>query len=86
MTKVKSDQLVAKLTALAGANKARELKRNLTVDGRYKMTNEQVLMTIDAINDAINQKRKIKFQKVEYNVKKEQVLHHNGEVYTFSPY
>lgn len=38
MTKGKSDQLVAKLTALAGANKARELKRNLTVDGRYKIT------------------------------------------------
>ena len=86
MTKGKSDQLVAKLTALAGANKARELKRNLTVDGRYKMENEQILMTIDAINDAINQRRKIKFQKIEYNVKKEQVLHHGGETYTFSPY
>ena len=70
MTKGKSDQLVAKLTALAGANKARELKRNLTVDGRYKMENEQILMTIDAINDAINQRRKIKFQKIEYNVNK----------------
>ena len=86
MTKGKSDQLVAKLTALAGANKARELKRNLTVDGRYKMENEQILMTIDAINDAINQRRKIKFQKIEYNVKKEQILHHGGETYTFSPY
>ena len=86
MTKTKSDQLVAKLTALVGTNKARELKRNLTVDGRYKMENEQILMTIDAINDAINQKRKIKFQKIEYNVKKERVLHHGGETYTFSPY
>ena len=86
MTKTKSDQLVAKLTSLAGVNKARELKRNLTVDGRYKLENEQILMTIDAINDAINQRRKIKFQKIEYNVKKEQVLHHGGETYTFSPY
>ncbi len=86
MTKTKSDQLVAKLTALAGANKARELKRNLTVDGRYKMENEQILMTIDAINDAINQRRKIKFQKIEDNVKKEQVLHHGGETYSFGPY
>lgn len=86
MTKTKSDQLVAKLTAFAGANKARELKRNLTVDGRYKMENEQILMTIDAINDAINQRRKIKFQKIEDNVKKEQVLHHGGETYSFGPY
>ena len=86
ITKSKSDKLVAKLTDLAGINKARELKRNLTVDGRYKMENEQILMTIDAINDAINQRRKIKFKKIEYNVKKEKVLHHGGETYTFSPY
>ena len=86
MAKAKSDQLVTKLTALAGVNKARELKRNLVVDGRNKLENEQILMIVDAINDAINQRRKIKFQKVEYNVKKERVLHHGGETYSFSPY
>lgn len=86
MTKSKSDQLVSKLTALAGINKARELKRNLVVDGRYKMENEQILDIVNAINEAINQRRKICFQKVEYNVKKERVLHHAGEQYTFSPY
>lgn len=86
MTKTKSDQLVSKLTALAGVNKARELKRNLVVDGRNKLENEQILMIVDAINDAINQRRKIRFQKVEYNVKKDRVLHHGGETYTFSPY
>ncbi len=86
MTKTKSDQLVAKLTALTSVNKAWELKRNLVVDGRYKMENEQVLAIIDVINDAINHRRKICFQKVEYNVRKERVLHHDGEHYIFSPY
>lgn len=86
MTKTKSDKLVSKLTAFAGAYKAKELKRNLSVDGRYKMENEQILMIVDAINEAVNQKRKIRFQKVEYNVKKERVLHNGGEKYTFSPY
>ena len=86
MTKTKSDQLVTKLTALAGTNKARELKRNLVVDGRNKLENEQILVIVDAINDAINQRRKIRFQKVEYNAKKERVLHHGGEQYIFSPY
>lgn len=86
ITKTKSDQLVTKLTALAGTNKARELKRNLVVDGRNKLENEQILLIVDAINDAINQRRKIRFQKVEYNVKKERVLHHDGETYIFSPY
>lgn len=86
ITKTKSDQLVGKLTALAGINKARELKRNLALDGRNKLENEDILIIADAINDAINQRRKIKFQKIEYNVKKERILHHGGEIYTFSPY
>ena len=32
-----------------------------------------------AINKAINQHKKIRFRKIEYNVKKERVLHHGGE-------
>ena len=43
-------------------------------------------MIIDAINEAINLNRKIRFQTTEYNVKKERVLHNDGEFYTFSPY
>lgn len=86
ITKAKSEQLVTKLTALAGQYKAQELKRNLVVDGRNKLENEQVLIIVDAINDAINQGRKIRFQKVEYNIKKDRVLHHGGEKYIFSPY
>jgi len=86
ITKAKSDELVTKLTELAGPYKARELKRNLIVDGRIKPENEHVYMIVDAINDAINRRKKIRFQKVEYNVKKEQVLHHGGERYVFSPY
>ena len=38
------------------------------------------------INEAINHRRKIRFQKTEYNIRKEVVLHNNGEKYTFSPY
>lgn len=86
ITKSKSDELVAKLTELAGPYRSRELKRNLVVDGRIKPENEQAYMIVDAISDAINRRKKIKFQKVEYNVKKERVLHHGGETYVFSPY
>lgn len=86
ITKSKSDQLVTKLTELAGVNKARQLKRNLVVDGRYKADNESIFYIVDTINQAINQKKKIRFQKAEYNVKKERVLHHGGEKYTFSSY
>ena len=86
ITKSKSNQLVKRLTALASVNKARELKRNLVVDGRIKLQNEHILVIIDAINAAINQKKKIKFQMTEYNVRKKRVLHNDGEEYIFSPY
>lgn len=86
ITEEKSDNLIKKVTALAGINKSRELKRNVVVDGRGKIENKQIFYIIDTINDAINQRKKIKFQKIEYNIKKERVLHHGGETYTFSPY
>ena len=82
----KSNELIKKLTSLAGSHKARELKRNVIVDGRGKIENKQILYIIDAINDAINKRKKISFQKIEYNIKKERILHHGGERYTFSPY
>lgn len=86
ITEDKSEALINKLTVLAGRNKAKELKRNVAVDDRGKHNNSQVYYIIDAINEAINQRKRIRFQKIEYNVKKERVLHHGGEEYIFSPY
>ena len=37
----KSNELIKKLTSLAGSHKARELKRNVIVDGRGKIENKQ---------------------------------------------
>ncbi len=82
----KSEELIRKVTALAGNNKAKSLKRNVVVDGRVKIDNHLILYITDKINEAINAHKKISFQKIEYNIRKERVLHHGGEVYTFSPY
>ena len=46
----KSDALIRKITMLAGNNKARELKRNVVVDGRGKIENKQRFYIIDTIN------------------------------------
>ena len=70
----KSDALIKKVTALAGIYKAQDLKRNVVVDGRGKLENKQIFYIIDTINEAINQHKKIRFRKIEYNVKKERVL------------
>ena len=86
ITEEKSKELVGKLVSLTSENKASELKRNLCIEGRIKPVNEQIYYIVDALNDAINQGRKVSFQYFQYNVKKEQRLRHDGEVYTFSPY
>ncbi len=86
ITKSRSDDLVSKLTELAGPFKAEEIKRNLVVNGRIKTDNKQALLIVDVINEAINTGKKIRFQMTEYNIKKQRVLHNKGETYVFSPY
>lgn len=82
----KSAALINKVITLASVNQAHNLKRNVVVDGRGKIENKNIFYIIDTINEAINLQKKIVFQKIEYNVKKERVLHHGGEAYIFSPY
>ena len=86
ITEKKSKELVKKIGVLTSKNKAMELKRNLCVEGRLKSENEQVYHVLNVLNDAINQGKKVSFQCFRYNVKKEQRLWREGEVYTFSPY
>ena len=86
ITEKKSKELIEKLGTLASKNQSSNLKRNLCIEGRLKPINEQIYYIVDALNDAINQGKKVSFQYFQYNVKKEQKLRHDGEVYTFSPY
>ena len=86
ISKKKSQALVEKLMTEVSRYQAAGLKRNLVVEGRVKSENEKSLQIIDAINDAINQGKKISFQMVEHSPKKRRVLHNGGEVYVFSPY
>lgn len=86
ITEKKSEELVAKLGKLTSQSQAEAIKRNLVPEGRIKPGNEYIYYIVDAINDAINSKKKISFQYFQYNAKKKQKPKHNGEVYKFSPY
>lgn len=81
----KSKGLVEKISALGGINQGEKLKRNVSVEGRIKANNDKIFMIIDAINTAINQKKKISFTYFQYNVRKEQKLRHDGEPYVITP-
>ena len=86
ITKKKSADLVTKLTGLASRNQADTLKRNIAVEDRVKRDNENILLIIDAVNDAINLGKKISFLYFKYDVRKRQQIRNDGEPFIFSPH
>lgn len=85
ITAGKSKELVAKLSSLSGDFGAEKLKRNVCCERRIKSGNERIYIIVDAINEAINEGKKISFPYFQYNINKKQELKHNGELYVLSP-
>lgn len=81
----KGKDLVKKISSLAGNSSAATLRRNICCENRIRTNNEKILLIIDAVNEAINNKKKISFQYFKYNVRKEKQLRHEGQYYTLSP-
>ena len=86
ITKKKSDELIEKIITLGTPSNVPSLNRNLWSEGRIKQENERIYFNIEAVNQAINEGKKISFQYFQYDVKKEQRLKHDGTPYKFSPY
>lgn len=86
ISKKKSEVLATKLASLTSNYKADELKRNISVENRIKSGNEKTLLIIDAINEAINRKRQIRFQYFRYNEKKRREPKWDGYWYHMSPH
>ena len=84
--KEKSSALVDKISSLASLFVVPKLVRNVDVENRIKAENEKIYYIMEALNDAINDKKKVSFQYYTYNRNKERIAKHNGEVYVFSPY
>lgn len=86
ITEKKSQDLVKKLISLTSATNADKLRRSLHISGRVKSENEKGYYIVDAINEAINSKKKISLLYYDYSVNKRAVLKNNGAPYTVSPY
>ena len=86
ITKEKSQALVKKLASLTSIFSAQRLVRNVDVENRIKAENEKIYYIMDAMNEAINEHKKVSFQYFSYNVRKQQKLKHDGYTYVFSPY
>ena len=86
ITQRKSDELIAKLLTLTNSQNAAKLRRHIYVAGRAKSDNENGYYIVDAINDAIDTKRKISFRYTDFDVAKQRYIANDGEPYTVSPY
>jgi predicted DNA-binding transcriptional regulator YafY len=86
ITEKKSRTLTEKLTTLASQSEAGQLRRNISISGRIKAGNEQIYYIMDALNDAINARRKVRFSYFEYDGRKRRQLKNGGEPYVLSPY
>ena len=86
ITPKKSKDLVKRLTAFAAPGDAALLKRHLYIDSRVKAVNESVYISVDRIQTAIAERKKIAFRYFDYSPSKERVHRHDGQVYSVSPY
>ncbi len=85
ISKKKSEALVKKLSDMASAYDADELKRQLYSINRVKSQNESILYTIDKINNAIRSKRCVEFRYCEWTTDIKLTPRKNGELYKVSP-
>jgi predicted DNA-binding transcriptional regulator YafY len=86
ITPKKSKDLVKRLTAFAAPGDAALLKRHLYIDSRVKAANENVYISVDRIQAAIAERKKITFRYFDYAPSTERVHRHGGQLYSVSPY
>lgn len=86
ITQRKSDELINKLLAFTSTENAAKMRRHIYAPGRVKSDNENGYYIVDAINDAIDARRKISFQYTDFDVNKNRYITNNGMSYTVSPY
>ena len=81
----KSAALIKKIAALGSVHQAKQLNRQVFVDGQPKTINESVFYNVDAIHAAISENKKISFKYFDYNAAKRRVYRKNGELYIQTP-
>lgn len=86
ITEKKSEQLIEKLLTLLPEHRAVKLRRHVYATDRVKSDNERGYYIVDAVNDAIDEQKKISFFYTAYDVYKNRYRTNDGQPYTVSPY
>ncbi len=86
VTEKESKDLIDRLEAYVSKYQAKQMHRQVYVNGRVKSRNEKNYYSVDNVHLAIDNDKKISFQYCHLDVNKKEVLAHNGKVYTVSPW
>ena len=86
ITEKKSRELIGKLMQLAGEQKAKQLNRSVFIRNRMKTGNEKVYYNVDALHEAMNRNRQIRFRYGEWSTGKQLVMKKGGREYFVSPW
>lgn len=86
ITERESEDLINKLLTLVPRQSAGRMRRHIYAADRVKSDNERGYYIVDAINEAIEAKRKISFRYTDYDINRIRILTNEGNLYTVSPY
>ena len=85
LTAKKADALVGAISKLGSRHTAKSLAKRIHVEGRISTQNESVYYNVDAIQRAMDAKRKVRFRYFKFDEGKQRVEQHGGRPYTATP-
>lgn len=86
ITEKKSRELIKKMKSFVSEYQAKQLDRQVYVQGRAKTMNESIYYNVDELHRAIAENKKISFKYYRWNVEKKLEERNHGIVFTVSPW
>mgnify|MGYP001034473605 CR=1 FL=1 len=77
--------LIKKLSEMVGSYQADRISKNIIAYNSPKRSNKRLMYRVDAIDKAINDRKKISFRYYSLNIKKEKVYRKDGGRYVTNP-
>ena len=86
ITEKKSKDLIKKIKSFVSEHQAKQIQRQVYVQGRIKTMNESIYYNVDDIHTAIATNKKIRFKYFSWNVDKSMYILNYGDYMTASPW
>lgn len=82
----RSEQLIDKLSSMASVYEKDQISSRIYTADRIKSNNPHLYYVVDMLIQAVQNKKKVRFQYSEFDADKRKVLRNDGEIYINSPY